>query len=282
MQGKIVVLTGASSGIGLETARGVAALGARMAMVCRSPERGEAARRALLRELPDAQLDLLVADLSSQRQIRCLADEIGHRYDRIDVLVNNAAAVYSRQTFSEDGIEMQLAVNHLAAYLLTRLLLDSLCRSGRGRVVNVASRAHFRGRIDFDDLHGSRSYFGPRAYNQSKLANVLFTYELARRTAGRGVTANCVHPGLVRTRFGNKHTLPHHGLLHSLLCLFGVAPAEGARTPIYLASSPDVEGVTGRYFANGRPAPSSEASRDRALAERLWRVSAELTHLPAE
>jgi NAD(P)-dependent dehydrogenase (short-subunit alcohol dehydrogenase family) len=153
-------------------------------MVCRSRERGEAAQRALLAHTADARLDLFVADLSSQRQVRTLADEIRGRYERVDVLVNNAAVVYSRQAFSEDGIEMQLAVNHLAYYLLSRLLLDHLGRTGHGRIVNVASRAHHRGRIDFDDLDTSRRYFGPTAYNQSKLANVLFTYELARRLAG--------------------------------------------------------------------------------------------------
>jgi NAD(P)-dependent dehydrogenase (short-subunit alcohol dehydrogenase family) len=282
VHGKIVVVTGASSGIGLETARGLATLGAHVVMVCRSHERGEAARLDLLHETEGARIDLLVADLSAQSQVRRLAEEIGRRFDRLDVLVNNAAVVYSRQTFSEDGIEMQLAVNHLAYYLLSRLLLDHLRRAEGARIVNVASRAHFRGRIDFNDLHTSRRYFGPRAYSQSKLANVLFTYELARRLAGSRVTANCLHPGLVRTRFGSKHTLRRHSLLHSLSCLLGVPPAKGARTSIYLASAPEVAGVTGRYWVNARPARSSAASHDRRVAERLWQVSAELTGLAAD
>ncbi len=282
MRDKIVVLTGASSGIGFETARGLAARQARVVMVCRNEARGEAARAALLRALPRAELDLRIADLSSQTQVRALADAVRAGYPRVDVLVNNAAVVYSRRTFSEDGIEMQLAVNHLAPYLLTRLLLDHLRRAGSARIVTVTSRAHARGRIDFDDLQTTRRYFGPRAYSQSKLANVLFTYELARRMAGTGVTANCLHPGLVRTRIGNKHTLVHHSLLHSLSCLLGRSAAKGARTSIYLASSPEVEGVTGRYFAGERAAESSAASRDRTLGARLWRVSAELTGLPED
>jgi len=281
-QGRIAVVTGANAGIGLETVRGLAIRGAHVVMVCRSRERGEVARRALVEQTANDRLDLLVADLSSQRQIRQLVKEITDRYDRVDVLVNNAAAVYSARALSEDGIEMQLAVNHLAYYLLARLLRDHLENAGRARVINVTSRAHFRGRIDFDDLNGSRRYFGPTAYNQSKLANVLFTYELARRLAGTGITANCCHPGLVRTRIGNKHTTPFHSLLHSLSCVLGVAPAVGARTAITLASAPAVEGVTGQYFAKARPARSSAATYDRDVATRLWEVSAELTGLPPD
>ena len=282
MHGKIVVVTGASAGIGLETVKGLVARGARVAMVCRSAARGRTARGGILQAIPGAQLDVLVADLSSRSEIRRLAEEIAGRYDRIDVLVNNAAAVYSRRGLSADGIEMQLAVNHLAYYALTRLLLPHLSRAPRARVVNVASRAHFRGRIDFDDLNASRSYFALTAYNQSKLANVLFTYELARRRAGTGVTVNCLHPGLVRTRIGNKHTTRLHSLLHSLLCLLGVDAAAGARTSIFLASAPEVDGVTGAYFVDTRPAPSSPACHDAELARRLWRISAQLTGLPPD
>ncbi len=282
MQGKIVVITGASDGIGLETACGLAAKGSDLALVCRSSERGEGARRTVLGRTPDARVDLFLADLSSQAQVRRLAGELARRYERVDVLINNAAAVYSRRTVSEDGIEMQLAVNHLAYYLLTRLLLDHLLKAGRARVVNVASRAHFRGRIAFDDLGASRRYSALAAYNQSKLANVLFTYELARRLAGTGVTANCLHPGLVRTRIGNKHATRLHSLLHSVMCVLGVDPRDGARTAIYLASAPGLETVTGQYFVNARPARSSRLSHDAQIAQRLWTVSAELTGLPAD
>jgi NAD(P)-dependent dehydrogenase (short-subunit alcohol dehydrogenase family) len=282
MQGKIVVVTGANAGIGFETTKALAARGAHVAMVCRSEQRGDTARHRLAEQTGNPRLDLFVADLSSQAQVRRVATDIAARYDRVDVLINNAAVVYSHHVLSEDGVEMQLAVNHLAYYLLTRLLLDRLVASGRGRVVNVASRAHFRGRIAFDDLNASRRYSPLAAYNQSKLANVLFTYELARRLAGTGITANCVHPGLVRTRIGNKHTTPLHSLLHSLMCVLGVAPGKGARTPVYVATAADIEGVTGKYFVNARPVSSSRASYDRSAAERLWRVSAELTGLPPD
>jgi len=274
-----VVVTGASTGIGLETVRALAAGHVRVGLVCRSRERGEGARRTLVEQTGNEGLDLFVADLSSQAQVRRLAAEIAARYERIDVLVNNAAAVYSVRTLSEDGLEMQLAVNHLAPYLLTRLLLPRLEAAGRARIVTVASRAHFRGRIDFEDLNANRRYFALTAYNQSKLANVLFTYELARRLAGTGVTANCLHPGFVRTRIGNKHTIPVHSLLHSLMSLAGIAPAEGARTSVYLATSPEVENVSGRYFVKERPVRSAEVSYDEGVARRLWVVSAELTGL---
>lgn len=282
MQGKIVVVTGANAGIGFETAKGLAARSAHVAMVCRNRESGEAARRALLGHTAKGLVDLFVADLSSQGQIRRLAKEMGERYDRVDVLVNNAAAIYSRRLLSEDGIEMQFAVNHLAYYLLSRLLLDHLGRAGQARVVNVASRAHFRGRIDFDDLDTSRRYSGLTAYNQSKLANVLFTYELARRLAGTGMTANCLGPGLVRTRIGNKHATRLHSLLHSLLCVLGRTPAEGASGVIYLASAAEVAGVSGKYFVKARPVRSSAVTYDRSIASRLWQVSAELTGLPPD
>jgi retinol dehydrogenase 14 len=279
---KIVVVTGASGGIGLEIVKGLAARGARVGMVCHSAVGGDASRVAVLARAPDALVDLFVADLSSRQEVRRLADEIGARYEQVDVLVNNAAAVYSRRVLSADGIEMQFAVNHLAYYALTRLLLPQLLRSGHARIVNVASRAHARGRIDFDDLNAAHGYFALTAYNQSKLANVLFTYELARRLAGTGTTANCCHPGLVRTRIGNKHTTRLHSLLHSLMCLFAVDAAGGARTPIFLATAPEVEDVTGTYFADMRPARSSAASHDPDLARRLWNVSAELTRLPPD
>ena len=282
VRGKVVIVTGGSGGIGLEIVKGLAGRGARVGMVCRAAARGEAARSAVLGHTGDAVVDVLVADLSSRRQVGRLAEEIAARYDSVDVLVNNAAAVYSRRVLSEDGVEMQLAVNHLAAYALTRLLLPHLLSAGRARVVNVASRAHARGRIAFDDLNAARRYFALTAYNQSKLANVLFTYELARRLAETGVTANCCHPGLVRTRIGSKHTTRVHGLLHSLMCLFAVDAAQGARTPIFLATAPELDGVTGAYFADLRPASSSPASHDPEIARRLWDVSAELTGLPAE
>lgn len=278
----IAVVTGATAGIGLETARGLARRGTRVAMIARDRRRGEEARRRLAAQSSEHAVDLFVADLSSQAEIRALAADLCARFARIDVLINNAAVVYSRRTLSEDGVEMQLAVNHLAPFLLTHLLLDRLRSAPRARIVNVTSRAHARGRIDFDDLYGDRRYFGLTAYNQSKLANVLFTYELARRLAGTNVTANCVHPGVVRTAIGHKHTTRFHGFLHSLLCLFGRRPDEAARGVLHVACAPELDGVSGRYFAAGHPRASSPATYDEALAARLWQVSAELTRLPRE
>ncbi len=282
MSAPIVVITGASSGIGFEAAKGLAQNGAYVVLLCRDRGRGEAALQALTKESRSDRFDLIVADLTSQRQVRQAAEEISRRFDRIDALVNNAAAQYSQRTLSEDGIEMQFAANYLGGYLLTRLLLERLKAAEAGRVVNVSSRVHYRANIDFDDLNAERRYFVLTAYAQSKLANVLFTYELARRLGDTRVTVNCLHPGLVRTRLGNKHATFLHSALHSLICLMGVSPATAARSLTYLAVSPEVAGVTGKYFAGQRPAASAPATYDASLARRLWNVSAELVHLPAD
>ena len=282
MQGKRVMVTGATDGIGKETARALARLGAQVIVVGRNPGKIAATVKELQTE-SRAQIDRLQADFASLDQVRNLADDFRRRYDRLDVLVNNAGAVFGTRGETKDGFEPTFGVNHLAPFLLTNLLLEPLKaaaqHSGEARIVNVSSAAHRIKQINFDDLQNQRRYSAWRAYGQSKLANLLFTYELARRLAGTGITANALHPGGVASKFGHNQS----GItkLIALVLRFGLSPAQGAQTSIYLASSPEVKGVTGQYFANSRPARSSRAARDVAAAARLWQVSAELTRLPA-
>ena len=237
MAGMTVLVTGGTSGIGRATAAGLAAMGAHVAIAGRDRERGEEAAREI-HATSGAQVDVFVADLSSQAEVRRLAGEVLGALPRIDVLVNNAGGYWNTRHVTADGLERTFALNHLAPFLLTDLLLDRLKAGGRARVVTVASGAHTMGRIDFDDLEGERSYSGSRAYNQSKLANVLFTYELARRLVGSGVTANALHPGVVRTSFGADDPGGVQRLLVPFLRPFMKSPAQGAATSIHLASSP--------------------------------------------
>lgn len=276
MAGLVVVVTGASNGIGRSTALGLARLGATVVMVCRSRERGDAARGWISELAGDVRLDLLVADLSSQRQVRALADDFLDRYDRLDVLVNNAGVLMGHRSVTEDGLETTFAVNHLAYYLLTTLLLERLAESAPSRVVNVASIAHERGRLRFGDLQGEGRYGAVRAYAQSKLANVEFTYELARRLEDTGVTANCLDPGAIRSGLGKGSggLAPRYWRFRQP---FLAPEAQGADTPIYLASSPDVSEVSGGYWANRNLKMSSKRSYDQDDARRLWKVSEELT-----
>ena len=219
---------------------------------------------------------MFVADLSAQSQVRRLAGEVLQRLPRIDVLVNNAGGFWNTRHVTADGLERTFALNHLAPFLLTSLLLGRLKRTAPARVVTVSSNVQARGRIDFDDLQAERSYSGARAYNQSKLANVLFTYELARRLEGTAVTANALHPGLVRTSFGAEDPGAVQRLFVPFVRPFMKSPARGAATSIHLASAPGLEHVTGRFFAGGKPSRSSERSYDQAAAARLWQVSTEL------
>lgn len=277
MRGKRVLVTGASSGIGLVAARRLAEKGAEVILVCRDRERGEAARQAVAAARGGPMPFLLVADLSSQHAVRGLADEVKGRFGHLDVLLNNAGAVFARRALSVDGIERTFATNHLAPFLLTLLLLGLLRAAPAGRVVTVASRVHAAS-LDFDNLQGERGYRAMRAYGQSKLENVVFTYELARRLEGGTVTANCLAPGLVATNFG-RNAGGLVSLVPRLLALtpLSVSPEEGAKTSIYLASSPEVAGVSGRYFYRCKEARSKPVSYDRAVAGRLWSRSAELT-----
>jgi NAD(P)-dependent dehydrogenase (short-subunit alcohol dehydrogenase family) len=274
-----VLVTGASSGIGRATALGLAAMGARVAIIGRDRGRTEAAATEI-RQAGGGQVDVFVADMSSQAEVRRLAAAVLASLPRIDVLVNNVGGYWDTRHLTADGLERTFAVNHLAPYLLTRLLLDRLQESAPARVITVSSGAHTMGRIDFDDLGGERSYSGMKAYSQSKLANVLFTYELARRLGTARVTANALHPGMVNTGFGAEDAGRIQRLFTPLMRPFMQSPAQGAATSIHLASSPEVEGVTGCYYAAGKRRQSSKRSYDRATAERLWQVSAELVGLP--
>jgi len=275
LAGRTVLVTGATSGIGRATALGLAGRGARVAIAGRDRVRTEEAAREI-RAAGGKQVDTFVADLSSQADVRRLAAEVLERLPRIEVLVNNAGGYWNTRHVTVDGLEHTFALNHLAPFLLTRLLLDRLTQSAPARVVTVASQAHTAGRIDFDDLQGERSYSGEAAYSQSKLANVLFTYELARRLPASAVTANALHPGVVSTSFGAEDPSGVQRLLVPVMRPFMRSPAGGAATSIHLAAAPDLEQVTGRYFANSTPKRSSTRSYDRAVATRLWQLSAEL------
>jgi NAD(P)-dependent dehydrogenase (short-subunit alcohol dehydrogenase family) len=280
MAGTTVLVTGATSGIGKATALGLATMGAHLAITGRNPQRTESAAREI-RAAGGEQVDVFVADLSSQAEVRRLATEILQQLPRINVLVNNVGGYWDSRHVTADGLEHTFALNHLAPFLLTNLLLERLKQSAPARVVTVASHAQAMGRMDFDDLQGERSYSGARAYNQSKLANVMFTYELAGRLRGTSVTANALHPGVVRTAFGAEDPAGFQRLLIPFLRPFLKTPAQGAATSIHVASAPDIEPVSGGYFANGKPKQSSKRSYDEAAAGRLWQVSADLVGLPA-
>jgi retinol dehydrogenase-14 len=278
MVGKTVLITGGTSGIGRATAFGLAAKGARVAITGRDRERAEHAALEI-RAAGGSHVDVFVADLSSQTEVRRLAGEVLQTYPCIDVLINNVGGYWNTRHVTADGLEHTFALNHLAPFLLTDLLLDRLTQSGRARVVTVSSGAQNSGRIDFDDLQGERSYSGARAYSQSKLANVLFTYELARRLQATSVTANALHPGVVRTSFGAEDPGGVQRVFTPFMRPFMKGPAKGAATSIHVASSPDLEHVTGRYFVNSKPKRSSKRSYDGAVATRLWQVSADLVGL---
>ena len=279
MTGRTVLVTGGTSGIGLATAAGLAGLGARVGIVGRDAARTKAAAERLRGE--GGQVDVFVADVSAQREVRRLAAEVLVAYPRLDVLVNNVGGYWSTRHTTVDGLEHTFAVNHLAPFLLTNLLLDRLRASAPARVVTVSSGAQAQGRLDVDDLQGERAYSGQRAYSQSKLANVMFTYELARRLQGSGVTANVLHPGVVRTNFGREDSRGWMRVMLPVVRPFMKSPDAGAATSVYLASSPEVGDVTGRYFVDRRPRSSSRASQDAAAAAWLWDVSAALVGLPS-
>jgi NAD(P)-dependent dehydrogenase (short-subunit alcohol dehydrogenase family) len=272
MDGRTVLITGATGGIGKATALGLAAMGANVLITGRDRRRTDDTAREI--RATGGEVEGFVADLSSQSEVRRLAAEVLQHQPRIDVLINNVGGYWNTRHVTADGLEHTFAVNHLAPFLLTNLLLESLAR-----VVTVSSNAQAMGRIDFDDLQGERSYSGARAYNQSKLANVLFSYELARRATS--VTANAVHPGLVSTGFGAGDPGRAQRLFVPILRPFMKSPAQGAATSILLASSPDLDRVTGRYFAKSKPAKSSKRSYDESVAARLWEVSADLVGLTA-
>ena len=278
MTGKTVLVTGATSGIGEATARALAADGAQVLVHGRNRAKGATVVEKIKTGNPGAAVEFVEADFAELASVRALAAEVLKRTPRLDVLINNAGGTYAKRELTADGFEMTFGTNHLAHFLLTNLLLDRIKASAPARIVNVSSAGHRLGRIDFDDLQGAHGYSFVQAYGQSKLANILFTRALARRLEGTSVTANALHPGAVRTGLGMNNTGPMT-IIIKLGQGFILPPAKGARTSIYLASSPEVERVTGAYFANCKEVKPSAAALDDAVAERLWRVSAELTAL---
>ena len=278
MTGRTVLITGGTGGIGMAAAIGLASKGARVGITGRDRGRAVDAAAAITRESGNPAVDIFVADMSSQAEVRRLATGVLATYPRLDVLLNNVGGFWALRHLTADGLEHTFALNHLAPFLLTNLLLDHLVASSPARVVTVSSGAQSMGKIDFDDLMGERKYSGSRAYDQSKLANVMFTYELARRLEGTGVTANALHPGLTSTAFSAED--PAFGLLVKIMRPFMRSPAKGADTAVYLASAPEVEGVNGRYFADRRPKKTNASSYDAAITDRLWQVSAGLVGLP--
>ena len=278
LAGRTVLVTGESGGIGKATALRLATMGAHVAITGRDVGRTERAAGEV-RAAAGGQVDALVADLSSQSEVRRLAAQVLAKLPRIDVLVNNAGGYWATRHLTADGLERTFALNHLAPFLLTNLLLDRLGLSAPARVVTVSSNVQAIGQLDFDDLQGEASYSGSRAYNQSKLANVLFTYELARRLQSGAVTANALHPGLVSTSLGAEDPSGAQRLLVPFIRPFMKSPTNGAATSAYLASAPALERVTGCYFVNSRPKRSSKRSYDQAAAARLWELSADLVGL---
>jgi NAD(P)-dependent dehydrogenase (short-subunit alcohol dehydrogenase family) len=274
------MVTGATSGLGLATARQLAALGATVVVVGRDAAKCAAVAASISSRSAAGAVDWLVADFADQGAVQRLAAEADERHSRIDVLVNNAGATYPKRGLTPEGVELTLAVNHLAPFLLTTLLLHRLRESAPARVVNVSSVAHENARFNFDDPAMERGYRPFAAYGRSKLANLWFTYELARRLDGSGVTVNAVHPGLVRTALGDHSgALRRAGwrLLHVAYRKHSISPEEGAAAITRLATARELEEVSGRYFVGRRPAESSPASRDPAAAARLWALSEELT-----
>jgi retinol dehydrogenase 14 len=274
--GRTVLVTGGTGGIGKATAIGLAAIGARVGITGRDLARAEQAAADIRAASGNPAVDVFAADMSSQAEVRRLAVAVLDAYPRLDVLVNNVGGFWAHRHTTAEGLERTFALNHLAPFLLTNLLLDRLKASAPARVVTVSSGAQAMGRIDFDDLQGARNYSGQRAYNQSKLANIMFTNELARRLEGTGVTANSLHPGVVRTNFGSEDQAGFFALISRVALPFLKSPAQGSQTPVYLASSPDLDGVTGKFFVNRKPKTASKAAYDTGMTARLWQVSADL------
>ncbi len=278
MKNRICMITGATAGIGLETARALASKGAHLILVGRNAEKGKEIKEQIIKETQNQNIEFFQADLSSQKSILSFAEAFYCKYQRLDILVNNAGAVISTRQASVDDIEMTFALNHLNYFMLSLLLLNALKASDGARIINVASRAHFNGRIDLSDLESNKRYSGFNVYSNSKLANVLFTYELADRLKGTGITVNALHPGVVASNFGSGNA-GMYKLIKPIFRLVGITPKEGAQTSIYLATSREVEGITGEYFTKMKTVPSSKISYDKSLQKDLWNRSLQYTGL---
>jgi NAD(P)-dependent dehydrogenase (short-subunit alcohol dehydrogenase family) len=277
MAGRVCIVTGATRGIGRATTKELARLGATVVLIARRPMDGEKVAKEIASKA-SVPPTVVAADLSSQASIRAAAAELTRRYSQLHVLINNAGVIPARREVTVDGLEMQFAVNHLAYFLLTNLLLSELRAGAPSRIINVSSGAHAHAALDFDDLQSERGYQPKPVYSRSKLANILFTYELSRRLQGTGVTANCLSPGVVATgMLADYLGLPRTG--GASVSTFGASPERGAETSVYLATSPEVAGVSGKYFEGKRAIRSSRESYDEAAARRLWEVSERLTGL---
>jgi NAD(P)-dependent dehydrogenase (short-subunit alcohol dehydrogenase family) len=279
LRGKTALVTGATNGIGRASAAALARMGAKVFLTARDPQRAEETRAQLARET-GADVRVLLGDLGAQADVRRIAAEFLATGESLHILLNNAGVMNLARTETVDGIETTFAVNHLAYFLLTNLLLERIRASAPARIVNVASDAHrMGGPLDFDDLGAARRYSAMAVYGRSKLANILFTRELAKRLAGSGVTVNCLHPGVVRTGLGQQNDAPILKLLTNLARPFFRSPERGAETSIFACTAPELAGVTGRYFSNRREEEPHKHARDDAAASRLWDVSAKLVGL---
>ncbi len=277
MQGKVCLVTGSSSGIGKVTARELARMGATVVMVCRNRAKGEAVQAEIQEASGNAQVNLIIADLSSLAEVRRAASEFKQKYTQLHVLVNNAGGINAEHKVTPDGLEVTFATNYLASFLLTQLLLDVLKASAPARIVNVSSSGHTSGNIDFADLQGTHRYSPVKAYSQSKLAQIFFTYELADQLEGTGVTVNALHPGMIASNFNNGLRGIQHFIGELVYFFVAISVEKGAQTTLYLATSPEVEGVSGKYFSDCKEITSSRRSYDVTLRQRLWKVSEELT-----
>ncbi len=279
MKDKVCLITGANSGIGKITAIELAKKGAKIVMVCRNPQKAEEARKEIIEKSKNDSVDILLADFSSQKQIKAVAEEFKQKYDRLDVLLNNAGFIAgSKRETTEDGYETTFAVNHLGYFMLTNLLIDPLKATPSARVISVSSAAHYFSRLDLDNLQLEKGYSSIKAYALSKLCNILFARELAKRLAGTNITSNCLHPGGVATNFASDST-PFFKFLFSIGKPFLISAEKGAETSIYLSSSPEVANVSGEYFDKKRIKKTSSAASNQENMKQLWELSTEMTHL---
>ena len=279
VQGKTIVITGATDGIGKVAARELAKMGANVTIVGRNAAKGEAVVRELQQAAGHDRVAFLQGDMESQNSIRSAASSLKGRHQHIDVLLNNAGAMFQKRELTADGIERTFALNHLGYFLFTAELLDLVKAAPAGRIVSVASAAHQGAKLDLEDLQNEKAYSGWRAYSQSKLANIYFTYELARRLSGSRATANCLHPGFVASRFGNNNSGFFRLMIGWAKMVAAIGEDDGAKTSVYLASSPDIVGTTGKYFDKSKPVSSSPVSYDERVAGELWRLSERMTGL---
>lgn len=272
------MITGANSGIGKETAIELAKMGANIVMVCRSRERGQKALNEIKEMANSEKIELYIADLADQRSIRTMVERFKKSHDKLHVLINNAGVMLSKRSTTPEGYESTFAINHLGHFLLTNLVLDMLKASSPSRIVNVSSSAHKFAKLNFDDIDSEHKYSGFRTYANSKLFNILFSYELAKRLEGTEVTVNALHPGVIRTNLGKNNTSKLIKLVSIIFRLFMKSPKKGARTTVYLASSPDIEDVNGKYFIGSKLRNSSKISYEETLQSKLWEISANLTN----